>query len=1075
MSDKVKYVSISPAIWDQCQEKDNYEEKITTLALAVKKEIEENAGFLKLVYQETGEAIYYNRKVCGIFGDLSKTQSFLLGEYKISFAQELLNRIKKDPCTTICHLPARILDNKNYQVLFLDGEYEKRWEKRGWLNVQDMSVMVLEPMSVFGSENQTVCLIPVFCCKENGWKITSDSTEHDLIVQLVLQGMMPAVASEIDDISWKELRLHIERYYSDLGGEKKRTDITVVQADEKTLKRIKEYYSKRDFWTAALPVYGDNIFDRSKGCWDLYPFVGLKEEQLKSVDGWYEVTGLYAKNPLEDVASATEQVAIDFGTKSTTVAVYDKKGNITMIPVGNMDEAGETAFENPTILEFRDIKKFMTDYRKVEYRPDTKFSDISVSHAALADYENRNDQKDNIIYQDQYLNHLKQWINNPNSTLEAVDSKGEEILLEHDKFNPLEETLNPIEIYAYYIGRNINNMHYGKIYLKYLLSYSATYTEKSREWIRASFEKGLKKSLPPQVGNNKEVMKKFEVKLWRDEATAYAVSAVSKYLAEDCSDDREEESTKKELEEDGIFYGIYDFGGGTLDFSFGIMRQEGEKDVYRQLKRGGSPNLGCENILEALAFEIFCKEENRNRLREEKIKCQKPFLYGVQQNEYQIVGHSSAARYNTCSMIAYLREFWINGTKETAVRLRNERGEERQAELKEKITTGNNKGNNGIIELKMGDEEIEKAFRENVTLGVCLFLQYYKEVIKNKKELEKKKCFIYLAGNASRAKRVEECFHKELEKENLTESFCIKKPLPTKSDEDWHKNHTEKSIPTAKSGVVFGMLYSGPYVEDIEVIDEMPQVNFLYHIGKKKKDRTNDRGLFQLLMHANQVPTENKEYRYLMPITQPYFNLLYTNDGGYALETFRRSIGYEVNVMAIQVPETYVGYSLYVRAVPDSIDSLELGVSKENSEYQDKVERVGICNFTKGEFEMTDSESKCPEVKTELLHSDYDISIKDKKILQFKRRISEGDEIKPELLFETDSDYLEFLYKDSGQTEEIPYSIIKIELGNLGIQKKIYLMKRKKDGTKIGLACDMAGKKVIFTVDMLQKSVKVEK
>ncbi|GAA7203781.1 hypothetical protein HpBGD72_05380 [Helicobacter pylori] len=54
---------------------------------------------------------------------------------------------------------------------------------------------------------------------------------------------------------------------------------------------------------------------------------------------------------------------------------------------------------------------------------------------------------------------------------------------------------NPIEIYAYYIGRCINNMQNG-VFLKYYLSYPIKYEKHQAEKIRESFEKGLKNPYP---------------------------------------------------------------------------------------------------------------------------------------------------------------------------------------------------------------------------------------------------------------------------------------------------------------------------------------------------------------------------------------------------------------------------------------------------------------------------------------------------------------------------------------------------------------------------------------------------
>jgi len=66
------------------------------------------------------------------------------------------------------------------------------------------------------------------------------------------------------------------------------------------------------------------------------------------------------------------------------------------------------------------------------------------------------------------------------------------------------------------------------------------------------------------------------------------------------------------------FYGIFDFGGGTTDFDFGIFRwaDEDKKDerrysyIIENFGAGGDRYLGGENLLELLAFEVFQKNSD---------------------------------------------------------------------------------------------------------------------------------------------------------------------------------------------------------------------------------------------------------------------------------------------------------------------------------------------------------------------------------------------------------------------------------------------------------------------------------
>ncbi|EJC52889.1 hypothetical protein HPHPP26_0148 [Helicobacter pylori Hp P-26] len=256
--------------------------------------------------------------------------------------------------------------------------------------------------------------------------------------------------------------------------------------------------------------------------------VGLKsysQSQLLDLDGWHwdlEVPSVpkervtfrfdnldpngkemdfYARSSLKDLKKGV--VAIDFGTKSTTASYMDKNGEYRLLSIGgHVDDASLTKFENPTIVEFRHRKKFITEYDALDHRPFTEHDDIEVAHEAQ---KNVAGVKGNDLYR--FFSKLKQWA--------RADEKQNFRDLEKD-FSLESFThcmgFNPIEIYAYYIGHCINNMHNG-VFLKYFLSYPIKYEKHQAEKIRESFERGLKKSLPRHVFDDEKTAKTFKVEL----------------------------------------------------------------------------------------------------------------------------------------------------------------------------------------------------------------------------------------------------------------------------------------------------------------------------------------------------------------------------------------------------------------------------------------------------------------------------------------------------------------------------------------------------------------------------------
>ncbi len=210
----------------------------------------------------------------------------------------------------------------------------------------------------------------------------------------------------------------------------------------------------------------------------------------------------YARSSLKDL-NKQGVVAIDFGTKSTTAAYMDNNGEYRLLSIGGLvDDTSLAKFENPTIMEFRYKENFRNAYDALDHRPFTEKNHIEVAQEAQ---KNAAGVKGNDLYR--FFSQLKQWA--------GADEK--------QNFRDFKEDFslesfanctgfNPIEIYAYYIGRCINNMQNG-VFLKYFLSYPIKYEKHQAEKIRESFERGLKKSLPRHVFDDEKTAKMFKVEL----------------------------------------------------------------------------------------------------------------------------------------------------------------------------------------------------------------------------------------------------------------------------------------------------------------------------------------------------------------------------------------------------------------------------------------------------------------------------------------------------------------------------------------------------------------------------------
>lgn len=389
---------------------------------------------------------------------------------------------------------------------------------------------------------------------------------------------------------------------------------------------------------ADIEPYEERILtDPNRGHWDLWINQDESQYTVEIADD------MVARNPISDI-NENGVIAIDFGTKSTIVVYQsDIEHSLPMgIGDGNLSKAPSAKrYENPTVMHFVDLENFLLDYESRKGRPKTKWEDLTISHTAMEQFSN---SKSEEYYE--YLHQIKQWAGQREKQFRVQSHVGDTYVL--PSFLDVKEgEWNPIEIYAYYIGLYINNMRKGHgIFLDYYLSFPVTYEAKIREKIVNSFERGLKKSLPETIVNNSEIMKRFHVNGEISEPAAYAVCALQEYGFEP-EDDEE------------IFYGIFDFGGGTTDFDFGLWKQSAKRRYDYTIENfgaGGDEYLGGENLLEMLAFEIF--KANQELMREKGFT----FTLAPKCTEFlgsdSLLADSQEAEKNMHNLMEKVRPYW---------------------------------------------------------------------------------------------------------------------------------------------------------------------------------------------------------------------------------------------------------------------------------------------------------------------------------------------------------------------------------------------------------------------------------
>ncbi|MBQ7454236.1 MAG: hypothetical protein IJS69_04215 [Selenomonadaceae bacterium] len=517
------------------------------------------------------------------------------------------------------------------------------------------------------------------------------------------------------------------------------------EPNKKVAAHLKAYLLNCDNVRAGLDPYDENIlFDPNRGHWDLWDIDqgGEKEVQLGE--------NLVARDPADDVSTGI--VAIDFGTSRTVVVYENEHSQIIPLQVGTGSYRNGINFsanyENPTVIQFIDIESFLTAYYWREGRPFTRWTDVKVSHAAFDNLTAGGSEK---FYS--FLTDLKYW----------CGSKSQFMLRDEKNFitqlapfaDLVEDEINPLEIYAYYLGLFINNMQQEHhIFLNYILSFPVTYEKEIREKMRRCFERGLKKSLPTALLANEVAMKKFSVREGASEASAYAITALQEYGFDPEGDEE-------------FYYAVFDFGGGTTDFDFGFLC-ESSSDRYdytlTHFGENGDRTLGGENLLKLLAFELF--KANQDALinsDERKI----PFTWAADKKSFAgseaLIKDSQEAHANMHALVEKLRPVWEAPQSDEATKI-----------LSSGSITVNLFRDDGklVKDFQLNvNIDLQKILRDRIRAGIKNFFISMKEAFdKNSKNTLRKikslreidEVSIFLAGNSSKSPLVDELFNEYL-------------------------------------------------------------------------------------------------------------------------------------------------------------------------------------------------------------------------------------------------------------------------------------------------------------------------
>ncbi len=664
-----------------------------------------------------------------------------------------------------------------------------------------------------------------------------------------------------------------------------------------------------DWISTRLPLLDQRrFFDVDQGLWELVP-TNLSEH----IDLTHSQP-IQARHPRLDICDSN--VAIDFGTSSTVVALREN-GRDQLLRIGVQDyyatpEAKD--YENPTVLEFVDFEDMLEDWHSTVYRPLLNWNDIHCSHEAKESLK-KNLTNSKMI--SSVFARLKQWAlrDDPSKPLWITDRQGKQhsisALTERNpiKGRPLTEAditadFDPIELYAWFLGMNINWRQRG-IFLNYYMTFPVAYPIATKQKILASFRRGLQRSLPEALIED-AAFNDFRVEERASEPAAFAAAALH--------------ALKIKPTVDGLAYAVFDFGGGTTDFDYGLYRypvedsdEEAWEEVIEHSGSAGDRFLGGENLVENLAYQVFCK--NIAECRGNKIPFTLPLDAIALTGAEMLIDNTQAAQSNTTMLMAKLRPIWestdneINGT-ELALSLFNHSNELHPCKL------------------AVDPQELRNWLTQRIQQGINNFLIAMKKSF-DQQQWQPSEIHVLLGGNSCRSDIVRELFGLD---NNSEENYLQKtleqlyiEPLPERLYAEpipeliVHKpldsDDADPHAATTKTSVALGLLRICPN-EPILVINhsdtDAEDSPFQFVVG------THRRGVFKPTILRN---APYHEWVELGVVREGLFALLYSSSPSAEINELARGHA-NLKEKSIRFSSSPTGHRVYAHVIAPNVIKL---------------------------------------------------------------------------------------------------------------------------------------------------------
>ena len=571
-------------------------------------------------------------------------------------------------------------------------------------------------------------------------------------------------------------------------------------------------------------------------------------------------------DPASKDYKTVEVAAIDFGTSSTCIAINeDGTARKVLLSLENpeLSTIGEHshAYENPTNLLIRNWKKLYEIWK-----------DRETKTPLVKRYERIDDNSDGV-YNQGYI--LKEQVKDASKTeLKALATQLKlvpyhiltlkdrqylspyqmdrdgirmiELVADYDEQN--KEKFDPISFYSYLLGRAITSPLNNKIITKFFVTVPVKFEENVKKAILKSIKSGLLLAYPENLKNSLTVSEGYE------EPVAFIGAVCGR---KDIREDNWDVDSK---------FAVFDFGGGTVDFSFGIYREADEDDddeceydrIIEVINTAGEERSGAEYMIHSLSYYIY--ELNKDQMSENRI----PFVVPVGENELEgfpvdlLKGNTEYAVYNVKKINENISRliFEDDSIEDSSIR----------DEINDAIELQDENGEMKLINLVYDIDELRLVLRDMIKRLVDSFDGLIKENFTDGDPYEN--LHIFRGGNASRSKFLEEILDEKYSEVLVPE----KKSAIHFIDED---SSVEGVKP--KTAVVFGELKLRSESETGVVFanrKDQNEIPFEFNVGYKDLD--DDTKFVKVLGVGN--TNENWTYICRAEKMSKDFKIYYTKD-----------------------------------------------------------------------------------------------------------------------------------------------------------------------------------------------------